>query len=133
VLAGLEPVAPIIRDPIPQPAAEPDAAPGQVPVLNEAAATFSGDAMPPPPGDSEDGSWPSESAEAAAIADGQVRGETIIAAALSTDAEEETEKKELPSLDQLLQKVPAEVRDTMEELFRAKWTRVIRVRKKDLV
>ncbi|MFA5266295.1 MAG: hypothetical protein WC378_20930, partial [Opitutaceae bacterium] len=62
--------------------------------------------MPPPPGDSEDGSWPSESAEAAAIADGQARGETIIAAALSSDAEDEADKQSLPPLDELLQRVP---------------------------
>ena len=47
-------------------------------------------------------------------------------------AEAEEEKRAVPALDEVMPKLPEAVRDTLEELFRAKFVRVIRVRKKDL-
>jgi hypothetical protein len=46
--------------------------------------------------------------------------------------EEAGAKTVLPKLDILLDQLPANLKDSMEELFRAKWTHVIKVRKKDL-
>jgi hypothetical protein len=39
---------------------------------------------------------------------------------------------ELPPVEELAQRLPAEVRTVMEELFRAKWTEVRRLRPEDL-
>jgi hypothetical protein len=65
------------------------------------------------------------------------RGETnspqrsAAAATETADAAEEAEPKgALPPLDELVNKIPAAVRDTLEELFRAKFVTVKRVPKK---
>lgn len=77
-------------------------------------------------------SWPTESAEASALADVRERGEdTVIASALSK-VEEETVKKALPPLEQLTPRIPDQVKESMEELFRAKWTRVVRIKKRQI-
>lgn len=89
-----------------------------------------------PPPDLEEGSIPTDDAEAAALADARERGETLAPAAPATQPEAESELEEkhnaAPSLEELRQKIPAEVLDALEDLFRARWQRVIRVRKKDL-
>jgi hypothetical protein len=38
----------------------------------------------------------------------------------------------LPALDELVERIPADVRDTLEDLFRAKFVKVARVPKKAL-
>jgi len=76
---------------------------------------------------------PGEEAEAAFLAEARERGEDVasVAAALAA-AESEDEKGALPPLEELIQKLPAELRDTLDDLFRAKFVKVMRVRKKDL-
>jgi hypothetical protein len=61
------------------------------------------------------------------------RGETAASprAAATADAADETEPAgALPPLDELVKKIPAEVRDTLEDLFRARFVTVKRVPKK---
>jgi hypothetical protein len=43
---------------------------------------------------------------------------------------EETESKNLPPLDDLVQRIPPGVRETLDDLFRARFTTVRRVSKK---
>ena len=76
--------------------------------------------------------WPSEDAESAFRAEARERGESVAVEAALDSAEAEEEKKAVPVLDELMPKIPEPVRETLEELFRAKFVRVIRVRKKDL-
>ena len=46
--------------------------------------------------------------------------------------EPEEAVKKLPPLEELVQRIPAETRDLLDELFRARFTTVRRVRKSDL-
>jgi len=88
----------------------------------------SGDDAAPWPGD--------EAAEAVFRADALTRGENVGGASpvpeVMEAAEEPEPKGALPPLDQLVQRIPAEVRDTLEDLFRAKFVSVKRVPKKAL-
>ena len=45
---------------------------------------------------------------------------------------DDSEAKPLPPLDELVQRIPAEVRDTLEDLFRARFVSVKRVPKRAL-
>jgi hypothetical protein len=65
--------------------------------------------------------WPGDSDEASFLAEARARGEPP---ALPTAA---AEAGDLPPLDQLVARVPAEVREALDDLFRAKFTRVQRV------
>jgi hypothetical protein len=87
----------------------------------------------PPPPESVEPPLPGEEAETVFLAEARERGEDVasVAAALAA-AESEEEKGALPPLEELIQKLPAELRDTLDDLFRAKFVRAIRVRKKDL-
>ena len=86
-----------------------------------------------PPLETVEPSLPGEEAEASFLAEARERGENVasVAAALSAAASED-EKGALPPLEELVQKLPAELRDTLDDLFRAKFVKVIRVRKADL-
>jgi hypothetical protein len=53
-------------------------------------------------------------------------------AAAVADATDEPAPKALPPLDELVKRIPAEVRDTLEELFRARFVTVKRLPKKAL-
>lgn len=99
------------------PAPESDG--GHKPPLQES----SGDDAPPPF---------DESAESAYLAEARERGETAPSRRPETDVVEETDPKALPSLDELVKKIPAEVRETLEELFRARFVTVKRVPKRAL-
>jgi hypothetical protein len=74
--------------------------------------------------------WPDENAEAAFMADARERGESVVAAAV--EAIEETDTRNLPPLDELLKRLSPEVRETLDDLFRAKFIAVRRVPKKAL-
>lgn len=79
--------------------------------------------------------WPDETAEAAFIAEARERGEPIAAAPVRVAAKEESgekdgESKNLPSLESLVDRLSPEVRETLDDLFRAKFTAVRRVPKK---
>jgi hypothetical protein len=74
--------------------------------------------------------WPDESAESAMLSELKSRGEVVAPA--SAEAVEEIDPKKLPPLGELTERIPEEVRATLDELFRAKFVRVVRVPKKSL-
>lgn len=77
--------------------------------------------------------WPDDAAESAFLAEARDRGEVVKPARATEDAaEEHADAKALPSLDALVNRIPAEVRDTLEDLFRAKFVKVQRVPKRAL-
>lgn len=91
------------------------------------------DSLRPPLQQSSAGeSWPDESAESAFLAETRERGEPVSTKRIETDALEETDSKALPPLDELVNRIPAEVRETLDELFRARFVTVKRVPKKAL-
>jgi hypothetical protein len=75
--------------------------------------------------------WPDENAEAAFIADARQRGEPVKAAATTVQAAEEKEdlKRALPPLADLVNRLSPAVRETLDDLFRVKFTTVRRVPK----
>ena len=81
----------------------------------------------------DDVPWPTdEGAEASFSPDARERGETVVALAGATtepSAKEESEAAlgALPPLEELVQRIPAEVREALEELYRVKFTAVRRV------
>lgn len=79
-------------------------------------------------------SWPDDAAESSFLAEAKERGETIAPAKAKEEIAEETstDSKALPALNDLVNRIPAEVRDTLEELFRARFVTVKRVPKKAL-
>ena len=83
------------------------------------------------PAESAPPSWPDEAAESAMVSELRARGEVVVPSA-STNGVEETDSGALPPLDELVQKIPAEVRDVLDELFRARFVTVKRVPKKAL-
>lgn len=92
-----------------------------------------GERSEPPQGDDAGGaSWPDDVAETAFLAEARERGEVVAPAKAREEIAEETDAKALPSLNELVQRIPAEVRDTLEELFRARFVTVKRVPKKAL-
>ena len=77
----------------------------------------------------DDAPWPTdESSESAFLADARARGEGV-APVRATAQEEavEVEASPLPPLDDLVQRIPAEVRELLDELYRVKFTAVRRV------
>jgi len=79
--------------------------------------------------------WPvDETAEAAFRADAHLRGESVMPVSnVATAAGEETEPKgTLPPLEELVKRIPPEVREALEDLFRAKFVKVKRVPKQAL-
>lgn len=74
--------------------------------------------------------WPDESAESAFIAEARQRGEPVKATAATVEAMEEKDTKALPTLSELVKRLSPEVRETLDELFRAKFTAVRKVPKK---
>jgi hypothetical protein len=71
-----------------------------------------------------------ELAESAFRAEARERGETIASVPVRTAETEE--KGPLPPLDSLVQRIPADVRETLEDLFRAKFVTVRHVPAKAL-
>ncbi len=76
--------------------------------------------------------WPDEAAETAFRAEAKERGEPEMPVMAPVEATEETDTKGLPALEELVKKIPAESRELMDELFRAKFTGVKRVPAKAL-
>ncbi len=101
-----------------------------------AAATATTGATGAPTFDEEGPVWPDAAAESAMRAEVAERGETLNSKAArelaEAAAEAAAEKKGLPSLDALVERIPTEVRDTLEDLFRVKFVKVARVPKKAL-
>lgn len=89
----------------------------------------------PLPGAGDDevpSAWLDEQAESAFRAEARDRGESPPAARPPEDATEDSEPGALPKLDELVARIPAEVRETLEDLFRARFVAVRRVPKKAL-
>ena len=82
--------------------------------------------------DSEPANWPDESAESAFLSEARERGETVTPAKAKVEIADETDAKALPSLDELVQRIPPEIRETLDDLFRAKFTKVKRIPAKAL-
>ena len=83
-------------------------------------------------GETGTSNWPDESAEALFRAETRERGEPDLPAGVIAEAPEETDAKGLPALEDLVKRIPAETRELMDELFRAKFTTVKRVPAKAL-
>jgi hypothetical protein len=79
--------------------------------------------------------WPDEAAESAFLAEARTNGEppTVIPTGTAEPEEEnEADGRKLPPLDDLVKRIPPEVREVLDDLFRAKFTAVRRVPKKSL-
>ena len=70
-----------------------------------------------------------EAAEAAFLSEARERGE-VVPRRSAAEIEEEAAPKALPSLDELVHRIPAEVRETLDDLFRVRFVRVQRMPKK---
>ncbi|MDB6128328.1 MAG: hypothetical protein JWM35_2224, partial [Verrucomicrobia bacterium] len=75
--------------------------------------------------------WPDESAESLFLS-GQKEQEAPAVATSAVEVSEETDGKPLPALEDLVKKIPAEIRATIDELFRAKFVSVKRIPKSAL-
>ncbi|HWA10593.1 MAG TPA: hypothetical protein VG838_14200 [Opitutaceae bacterium] len=79
--------------------------------------------------------WPDEAAEAAFLSDAREKGEppgVVAAETAPSEAAEEGDSRNLPALDDLVKRIPAEVRNALDDLFRAKFTTVKRMPRKVL-
>lgn len=77
--------------------------------------------------------WPDENAEAAYLSEAKGRGEETPPAATAETIDEAADANAtLPSVEALKQRLPAKVLEAVDDLFRAKFTRVTRVPKKAL-
>ena len=80
-----------------------------------------------PPNDGATNAWPDESGESAFLAEAHERGEPMAPAKLPDKIADPADAGALPALNDLVQRIPAEVREALEELFRAKFVAVKRV------
>lgn len=76
--------------------------------------------------------WPDDSAESAFRAEAKERGEAVVPARPVEEEAEPADTKPLPALNDLVSRIPAEVRDALEDLFRARFVAVKRVPAKAL-
>ena len=76
--------------------------------------------------------WPDEAAESVFLAESRAQRGTAPSELSTPVLDEEVNAKPLPSLDALVEKIPAESRELLDELFRAKFTKVKRVKQSDL-
>jgi hypothetical protein len=83
---------------------------------------------PSAPSDEEAGvSWPDDTAESSYLAEARQRGEMPVPATSNAQEKEDADPKALPSLDELVERIPAGVREVLDDLFRAKFTKVRRI------
>jgi hypothetical protein len=75
--------------------------------------------------------WPDEAAEAAFLAETRGTAQSV-AFQREGPVREEATTAPLPKLDELVNRIPAESRELLEELFRAKFTTVRRINQSDL-
>jgi hypothetical protein len=78
-----------------------------------------------------DAPWPGTADEASFLAEQQVQGAGP-PAATAGPPNEPTDLSPLPSVNELVERIPAEARAALDDLFRAKFTGVRRVSKKSL-
>jgi hypothetical protein len=93
-------------------------APGTIPLENSDLVPETRDDSPPASFD--------QSAESEFLAEARGRGE-VVAARRVACADDETDPRNAPPLDELVKHIPHEIRETLDELFRVKFVRVQRV------
>ena len=76
--------------------------------------------------------WPDESAELEYLSEARERGETVAVPKGKEEREEEVDAKALPTLNELVERIPPDVRDLLDDLFRAMFTTVRRIPRKAL-
>jgi hypothetical protein len=76
--------------------------------------------------------WPDEAAEAAFLGETRGADASPMVSRVAGSAPAETVTAPLPKLDELVNRIPAESRELLEELFRAKFTTVRRIKQTDL-
>ena len=76
--------------------------------------------------------WPDDAAESVFLSESRAKRETPVSESPASVLEDAADAKPLPSLDDLVQKIPEESRELLDELFRAKFTKVRRVKAGDL-
>lgn len=89
-------------------------------------------AVPPMDNPDETNVWPTASEEAAFLSEARGRGEVVVPIAREAAEEVEENAKALPKLSELVERIPPETRELLDELFRARFVAVKRVRKADL-
>jgi hypothetical protein len=108
----------------PFPVATPRAVDTDTPVGEQESAVPSDSSLPP---SESTNVWPDEAAEAAFISESRGRGEVASVTPAAAEVVEERADKPLPKLDELVQRIPDEARELLDELFRAKFVAVRRV------
>jgi hypothetical protein len=76
--------------------------------------------------------WPDESVESAFLAEARDRGEKVALPKAPEEVADERDTAPLPPLNELVERIPAEVRDVLDELFRARFVTVKRIPKSAL-
>jgi hypothetical protein len=76
--------------------------------------------------------WPDDAAESAFLAETRGVEADVKQPAAESKPKEETALAPLPKLDELVNRIPVETRELLDELFRAKFTTVRRVKESDL-
>jgi hypothetical protein len=89
---------------------------------------------PPRSTPNEDGgaSWPDEAAESSFLSEARERGESTAPVKPRDEVTDGTDSKPLPALDELVERIPANVRETLDDLFRVRYTTVRRIPRKAL-
>ena len=91
------------------------------------------DASRPVSGEEETGvSWPDEAAESSFLSEARERGESPVAATPSQELTDDSDASPLPALNELVERIPANIRETLDDLFRVKYTTVRRIPHKAL-
>ena len=111
-------VAPTLRAPVPEPVGSGE----EVPLTPELVSSESTNV------------WPDEAAEAAFLAESRGGTADVPSASAVTVAPKVDEKANspMPGLEELVSRIPADARELLDELFRAKFTAVRRVKQTDL-
>jgi hypothetical protein len=76
--------------------------------------------------------WPDDAVESAFLAEAKERGEVVVAPKPAEESSDAEETGAVPPMGELVAKIPPAVRESLEDLFRAKFVRVVRVPKKAL-
>lgn len=79
--------------------------------------------------------WPDEAVEASMVSDQRERGETpaVDAGGQAEEEEEDVSPTQLPGLDELIGRLSPKARETLDELFRAKFMKVVKTPKRALI
>ena len=85
-----------------------------------------------PVDDAGEPNWPDDSAESAFLSEARERGESVAPSRAKNEVADDADAIPLPSLDELVQRIPADVREALDDLFRAKFTTVRRIPRKAL-